>query len=154
MYECWKVSNPIHAGPEHVDALAHARDANIAGTFLHNDCKDNPFLDAGISRFADGVKDAPYMLAIIPGLEHLRLVDVKERDEVFPRVHAREGRRRAGDKRTCYHFLLLEEEEEVVALSERSFSGLKSKTFLPGNNIIEHAWELQKEVEYIKRLNI
>jgi hypothetical protein len=46
------------------------------------------------------------------------------------------------------------EEEEVVALTERSFSGLKSKTFLLDNNIIEHAWELQKEVEYIKRLNI
>jgi hypothetical protein len=73
---------------------------------MHDDCKDNSFFDADLSRFFDGVEDASDILVAGSSLEHLMHVDAKERDEVFSCVLAGEGRRRDGEKRPCTIFVV------------------------------------------------
>jgi hypothetical protein len=86
--------------------VGHARDANIARTFLHDYCKNNPFFDADLSRFFDGIEDASDILVAGSSLEHLMHVDAKDRDEVFSCVLAGEGRCRAGEKWPCTIFVV------------------------------------------------
>jgi hypothetical protein len=83
--------------------VGRARDTNIARTFLHDDCKDNSFLDGDLSRFIDGVEDASDTFMVESSLEYLMHVDMKERDEVFPCVLAGKGRRQTGEKLASYH---------------------------------------------------
>jgi hypothetical protein len=76
------------------------------------------------------LKDASGILFADSSLEHLRHVDMKERDEVLLCVLAREGRRRAGEKRASNHFCGWKRDR-----CERCLSELKLKVFLLGDDI-------------------
>jgi hypothetical protein len=58
--------------------------SDIASGLLHNDAQDDTLFDTNLGGFEDSVVNAAHILATVACLEHLWLVDVEERDEIFP----------------------------------------------------------------------
>ena len=67
-------------------------DTDVASAFLHDDAENDTLLHTDLGGVVNGVEDTADVLAAVASLEHSRLVDVEESDEVFPCLLARKGR--------------------------------------------------------------
>jgi hypothetical protein len=65
-------------------------DADIASGPFHNDTEDDALFNTDFGGLKDGVVHAANFLTAIACLKNLGLVDIEERNEVFPRLLARE----------------------------------------------------------------
>lgn len=87
----------LHQAPRRVPIhILWGPDPNITRTLLHDDAENDSLLDAELRGFNHGVVDAPDVFVAVARLQHLGLVEVEERVEVFPGVLAGEGGGGAG----------------------------------------------------------
>lgn len=58
--------------------------ANVARAFLHDDAENDALFHTKLGSLFNGIEDEANVRAGVTGLEHGWLVEVEERDEVFP----------------------------------------------------------------------